>query len=310
MQILSESQATLVRLANIENRGGWDSGKVRYWGTEIEHPRAGQFLGKLIENEIYETKTDPTVAEAMEPNQCQCNQCAHDCNCNQCAYRRNRCSASTHNEIALAPCRLPNPRGFADYCEQLTETPKDYANFWCESCEYDSEEEYCHNCGDDGYTIEQEQNWGFHTHIDARDLTLRQVASVVRLGTYAMKQWANAFGADIDTYNSHASEQEIERNAEGDWGERPSVNATPILNYIRRYHEADRQDPADYPNTSAKATIEFRSFRATDNGVLHLSRVATARAMVDYVASGKPLFWLLRETDFEKFLTELEIWNH
>jgi len=171
-------------------------------------------------------------------------------------------------------------------------------------------EDYCDNCGDSNDISEQSQDWGFHTHIDARDLTIRQVGSVVRLGTYAMKQWGNAFGADTDGYNPHATDNEIEHNSNGEWRSRCGVNATPILAYFKNYQEADRQDPTDYPNTSRKATIEFRNFRATDNGILHLSRVAVARAIVDYVVEGKPVFWLLRETDLEKFLTELEVWKH
>ena len=311
MQTLSESQATLVRLANIEKRGGWTDAPVRYWGTEIEHPRAGQFLTKLIENEVYETKNDPTVQTALSPNKCECRECGHKCECNQCDYNRRQCRSSQDNEVALAPCRLPNPRGFIEYCAELTETPDQFAEGFCYDCERETDDEgYCYNCESSDGVSESEQNWGFHTHIDARDLNIRQVGSVVRLGTYAMKQWSNAFGADIDTYNSHASERELERIANGEYGERPSVNATPILSYISRYHEADRQDPSEYPNTSRKATIEFRSFRATDNGLLHLSRVAVARAIVDYIAEGKPVFWLLRETDLEKFLTELEVWKH
>ena len=301
MQTLSESQQILIRLADIENRGGWEGERnpTRFWGTEIEHPRAGQFLRKLIDLDIFETKEDPTVTPALSPNRCECRECSHSCDCNQCQYNRAQCRASQMNEVALAPSTLAKPRGFEEYCAELTEEVDDYETLFCEDCESDL----------DGVR-ESEQNWGFHTHIDARDLTLRQVGSVVRLGTYAMKQFANAFGADQDSYNSHATEDEIERVGTGEYRQRPSVNASPILTFFSRYQEADRPDPSGRPEPSHKATIEFRSFRATDSGLLHLSRVAVARAIVDYIAEGKPVFWLLREPDLEKFLTELEVWKH
>ena len=314
MQTLSESQATLVRIADIENRGGsvGESNTVRYWGTEIEHPRAGQFLTKLIDNGVFETKTDPTVKDADNwgDNKCECRECAHSCGCNQCQANRNQCRASGHNEVALMPCLIAKPRGFVEYCAELTERPTDYEEYFCHNCECEAEEGWCENCDSGDDVGESQQNWGFHTHIDSRDLTIRQIASVVRLGTYAMKQWENAFGADEDTYNDHASDNEIERIALGEFRQRPSVNASGILNYLARYQEADREDPNGRPTTSLKATIEFRSFRSTDNGILHLSRVAVARSIVDYVASGKPLFWLLREPDLEKFLNWLEVWKH
>ena len=314
MKSLTESQATLVRLADIEDRGGWEGERnpVRYWGTEIEHPRAGQFLTKLIDNTVFETKTDPTVKDADNwgDNKCECRECAHDCGCNQCQANRSQCRASGHNEVALMPCLIAKPRGFVEYVECLTESPTDYEDYFCHNCECECDDGWCENCESGDDVGESEQNWGFHTHIDARDLTLRQVGSVVRLGTYAMKQFPNAFGADEDTYNSHATGDEIQRIGEGEFRQRPSVNASGILNYLARYQEADREDPKGRPTTSLKATVEFRSFRSTDHGILHLSRVATARAIVDYIAEGKPVFWLLRERDLEKFLTELEIWKH
>lgn len=302
-------QDTLVRIANLAERPAFD--RVRLWGTEIEHPRAGQFaylLGR--QTDVYECKDDPTVQHATD-NKCKCHQCEHDCNCRECHRRNSRCQNSYTNELATSPSNFTAPADLLELIGNLTETPEDYSEWFCNYCETELDEEYCPNCDDSHDVGETGSNWGFHTHIDSRDLNIRQVGSVVRLATYAMKQWGSAFGADTDGYNSHATEQEIERiQLEGFTHSRASVNAQGILNWLAK-PEADREDPAlSSPRVRDKATIEFRNFRATSNGILHLSRVAFARSVVDYIAEGKPVFYLLRETDLEKFLTELEIWKH
>jgi len=87
------------------------------------------------------------------------------------------------------------------------------------------------------------------------------------------------------------------------------VNPSGVIRYLS-LEESDRQDPYDYPSSSQKATIEFRTFRYTDDPKLHSARVATARSIVDYVKSGKQLFYLIRERNFERVLEALEINKH
>jgi len=291
---------------------------VRYWGSEFEHPRAGMYARKLGSH-FLEAKDDSTVSHWGGDNACTCPTCGHSCNCPTCNYRQGgRCSDSQNNEVTMRPYNRAYNADIADYIEHLTETQED--------CNAENYADYCNSCGDciedqDGYCYDCEQtsydedggmeNWGFHTHVDARDLNIRQIGTAVRIATYAMKKWAHVFGADEDTYNMQATDGEITAlQNEGTVYGRPAINASGIIRYLNEYREADRQDPSEYPLVSQKATIEFRSFRHTDFSGLHFARVAFARAVVDYAKAGKPAFWLLRENDFGKFLDELEIGKH
>lgn len=313
MNNLTSNQKTLIAMSRKEDPNeAFTNSPVRFWGLEVEHPRAGQFayLTRGSYNlDIWEAKQDSTVPNVDDgSNLCECNECSHRCDCHRCNYRNERCQTSRQNEVAFAPTNHHEPSKLRRYLESLTDTPADFPQSYCHGCDDYLDSDYCDYC--DEYAEEQEQNWGYHVHIDGRGLNFRQVASVVRLGTYAMKQWSDAFGADQDTYNGHATDEYIADIQAGRCAWRQSVNASPIVRYLNETHESDQTGSHEYPRTASKSTIEFRSFRATPNADLVLARANFARAVVDYVKSGKPVFWLLRETDFEKFLAELELPKH
>jgi hypothetical protein len=277
--------------------------QVRYWGTEFEHPEAGNQAFRIIPL-VHEAKHDQTIPQAQ--GSCGCDNCNHSCNCSQCSHRTNWCSLASHTEIATIPMNYPWDSALHAYIKALGDTglnPSDYQS-WCNSCESD----YC-DCDEDESYSEDYSNWGFHTHVDARDLTMRQVASVMRLATSIMSKHPEAFG--VDNYSSPARETDIALLAvRSEWHSgRPTVNPTGIIYFKTRIHESD-QILEGTPRAEQKGTIEFRQFRYTANPELHRARVAFARAVVDYVAEGKPLFYLLREKSLAKSLEALEINNH
>lgn len=277
--------------------------RCRYWATEFEHPQAGNkahFLEHL-KNTASNDSTVPTGA----PN-CDCLECGHKCDCRSCNERFKTCNFAGQNEVTTVPSPKQWDSALTRYIKALDETGETPENYeqapddYCENC--DENREYC---GCDW----EENNWGFHTHIDARDLDLRRVASVMRLATLLMVRFADAFGED--NYNSHAYIRDIDEFADsGHWsGGRTAVNPMGIVNYLHNTHESDREWEGK-PSDRQKATIEFRSFRFTGVPELHRARVAFARAVVDYVVAGKPLFYLARETNFALVLEDLEIHKH
>jgi hypothetical protein len=54
-----------------------------------------------------------------------------------------------------------------------------------------------------------------------------------------------------------------------------------------------------------KTTIEFRQFAGTLDPQLIVARGYLCRALVEYAKASKPIYWLIRETDSKRFLTEL-----
>ena len=283
-----------------------EQGRVRFWGAEFEHPEAGNHAHHLNDT-LFEAKNDSTIPRGS--GDCSCQLCNHSCDCSECdrSSRFTSCDNRGLNEVTTKPTNRDWGHHLNDYIEALGETglsPEDF-RYWCGDCE-DTD------CGCDEDYSEDLSNWGFHTHIDARDLNFREVASVVRLGTAIMRNFPEVFGSDDDEYNHHhQNEEELHELAtKGDWrGSRPSVNPSGVIRYLS-LEESDRQDPYEYPSSSQKATIEFRTFRYTDDPKLHSARVATARSIVDYVKSGKPLFYLIRERNFERVLEALEINRH
>lgn len=280
---------------------------VRFWGTEFEHPHAGNRWHRL-DGLIFEVKHDGSVPSGGES--CDCPKCSHSCNCYNCSVSR-YCGNAGLQEVALLPTNRRWHWQITDFLEALKETgvePDTYCDDYCSyhdsrTCEDDGEDtDYCE-------TSESENNWGFHTHIDARDLTLRQVATATRLLTDLLQRFEGAFGEDC--YNAPLSERELSQIPEGYLPHRQStVNPRGIITYFNSYSEAERQDPRDTPRASSKATIEVRQLRFTTDPELHEARVAFCRAVVDYVKANKPVFWLARERDFDKVLAELEINKH
>lgn len=300
-EMLSRNTETLLRVYRSQERR---ASKVRYWATEFEHPEAGN-CANLLGHLLGDAKHDPTIPPSV--GRCNCPICNHKCDCGHCTRRFQNCSTAHCTEVTMAPTNSAWRVELSEYIRALKDTGLDPEDFegWCADCDTNANE-----CGCE-WDIEDKSNWGFHTHVDARDLTIRQVASVLRLGNRILSQWEDAYGYDGYT-DGWTDEQTITDLANGEgsvWG-RDRINAAPVLNYFARLSEADRQDPSDPPHPAHKATIEFRQFRYTGNPDLHGARVATARAIVDYIKAGKPTFWLLREPDFEKVLTELEIWQH
>jgi hypothetical protein len=298
-KLLNIQEATLKNLYTA-NDGHRTLRNVRYWGLEIEHPEAGNYcwqLGALV-RESHRDETIPYVGE-----NCHCDTCDHSCDCKQCQVRWRTCDHAGNTEVTLMPSLYSWHYELNSYWGDLVATgyePSDFEN-WCSECQSENCESYDCDTGD-------RSNWGLHTHVDARDLTLQNVGSVMRLAGALFQRFEGAFG--YDNYNHHASEADIREMLERGsvWG-RNSVNPSGILRYFER-HEADRSEAGRTPNADEKGTIEFRQFRWTKDPELMQARVATARAIVDYVKAGKPIFWLARETDLKQVLTELEIWKH
>ena len=297
---MPSQQETTLKNIYTQNHGHTSLRTVRYWGLEIEHPEAGNYahhLGNLV-RESHQDETVPRVS-----GKCYCDTCNHSCDCGQCQVRYRQCDHAGNTEVTLNPSLHSWHSEIMTYWNGLVATghkPRHFEDY-CNECE-------SANCDPYDCDTSDKTSWGLHTHVDARDLSLRNVASVMRLAGALFQRFESAFG--VDHYNSHATESDIEDMLErgSTWG-RSSVNPSGVLRYLNQ-HEADRSDLNETPNPHEKATIEFRQFRWTEDRHLVEARVATARAIVDYVADGKPIFWLARETDLAKALTELEIWKH
>lgn len=278
--------------------------RVRYWGTEFEHPYAGCFRDSL-ESYLRESHNDSTVPIVASREDCQCLNCSHSCDCERCEIRSHWCEFNQHTEVTMKPSQRPRPQEVVNLMQELAGKrldPNDFSD-WCNGCEMDGDD-----CGCGGENL---ADWGFHTHLDARDLTLSQVASATRLLSVFLEQFSEELGADGDGYNNQLDHSEIESIRQGyRVSGRPRVNPNPVISYFGEHHEEDRQDPTERPNHNAKATIEIRGFRYTSDPDFHLARVAFVRAVVDYVKAGQPVYWLAREKSLEAVCEALEFSKH
>jgi hypothetical protein len=87
-----------------------------------------------------------------------------------------------------------------------------------------------------------------------------------------------------------------ERDFEDLLGEHPQAEryrAVNALNWVQNKTEG------------RKTTLEFRQFAGTLDPQLIAARGYLCRALVEYAKASKPIYWLIREIDPKRFLTEL-----
>lgn len=282
-----------------------EGARVRFWGTEFEHPHAG-VLRDTLGDLLRESHNDSTIPVVADREDCQCANCGHSCDCERCEISSGWCDYYEHTEVTMKPSCNPAPEQVRHLIQDLADTrlrPADFGD-WCSSCRMDGDD-----CGCGGEDL---SDWGFHTHLDARDLTLSQVASATRLLSVFIERFSAELGADGDGYNEPIVEHEIDDIRTGHRvSGRPRVNPNNVIAYFAEWPDpADREDPSERPSSRHKATIEIRGFRYTTDPEFHFARVAFVRACIDYVKSGQPVFWLMREESLEAVCQQLEISRH
>ena len=254
---------------------------VRRWGVEIEHPDVSLFSNGQLERwaRVYDNSVRQNDCE------CECEACVHDCNCNQ--------------------CEITNGWGSEDHCEDCTANEasspvmlKQRFSDW-ERRELAELQER--------FEMEDHHLWGGHIHVEARDLTIPQIGAVqkVYLRVYDIlgerltgRDFIVQFAEDYRNMN------ERERFAE----RMLAVNVTNVVRWLGwndtpvtigehpDYPEFQDTNPTG-PMSSRderKSTIEFRHFQSIADPDIIEARASICRAIVDYVASGSALYWLLR----------------
>lgn len=242
---------------------------VRRWSYEIEANELGRAYNELNRLGL-DLKNDGSVNERWED--CDCETCEHDCNCNNCSwdsYDQEKCEDSQATEAT--PNRL-NKCLTADHDGKIAEA--------CEALE---------DCG--AYI---DSSCGGHIHIDAGELTPRQVANIMRVWDKIQEQLWFIVGRTYGEANGYADRVEnydIESVLSGNESNRCSVNPN---NWLRH-----RQ------NSGIKNTIEFRQFSGTIDPELIMIRGLVCRKLVEHAERNLPLYYLLNATTPAQVLSEL-----
>jgi hypothetical protein len=273
--LIHKLQGTVVELAPIERlrkslNAEIEQGKiVRRWSYEIEANELGRAWEKL-DRLGYELKNDGSVNERFED--CDCDTCNHDCNCSNCSwdsYDQERCDESQSTEAtprSSSKCLTADHEGkIAEACEAL----EDSGAYVDSSC-------------------------GGHIHIDAQEMTPRQVANVMKAWDKIQEQlWvivgrtygeANGYADRVEAYDIDAVLSNNEAN-------RCSVNPNNYLRHLR--------------NSGVKNTIEFRQFSGTIDPELIMLRGLVCRKLVEHAERNLPLYYLLNATTPAQVLSEL-----
>lgn len=265
----------------IEEVATRDGKPCRRFGVEIETPEACK-----ITPWGFDTTHDPSVADA--DCECECDECAHSCDCPYCErsdYGSDHCGSCTDNELALEYHQGTETTGngyIRRVCEQLQEIGSNHEDHY------------------------RSHPYGGHIHTEARDLSTQQLATLLRAYKHAQKLFPTIefFGREENDYCSRITESNIEDTAKG-WSidRMVAVNTQNVLNF----KNAQQNNPDRYNmETVYKSTVEFRQFASTNDWKLTLTRVAFCIALVDYIAKGTPVYWLLRTKTWQEFAREIQ----
>jgi hypothetical protein len=136
---------------------------------------------------------------------------------------------------------------------------------------------------------------GNHIHIEAKDLTTRQIANVVRLWDKVQHLLSPVIGRSYNGYADSVNEFDIAQITQGQSVDRyKAVNTQGVL-----WHLAN--------DRHTKSTIEFRQFAGTVDADLIIARGFICRALVEYCQKDLPIYWVNRTTTAKELLAELGI---
>lgn len=268
---------------------------VRRWGFEAEHPvieEARSLVGYQAKMH-FDFVNDPSVDSDQSDCECDCRDCTyHECNCDNCDDYNDdpdHCSdCQTVNELCTAEpvlrAWMPELEDLLEKCQEVEDGLREIGNRW----------------GDP-----TGERWSGHIHVEARDLTRRQVLTALAVSDIVFKlapQWLLGWE---DTYNR--SKISDSQKAEFRAGKRYSmprdvaVSATNVqgLDLPQAYEVGD--------TSWGKTTLEFRLFRTTFDPELIQIRASLSRAIVNYAKKNEfGLYWLAKCESFEQVLEELD----
>lgn len=266
--------------------------ETRRWGFEIETPDISRYYSAL-ESEGFSVVTDASV-DYTECS-CTCDQCEHECDCPNCDIR-NGYDSPDH----CGDCQANEASSPVLYRRHLAEGARDAL-------------EALHD--DNSADMEN----GGHIHVEARDLTIRQISTIQSLYLKLADLMPSAFGRGFN----HYAEDFEEWNQMDRLGERYcAVNATNLVRYSWNGNvpkvwadDADRRELRGMnaygaPVDTFKTTLEFRQFASTANADIIEARAMLVRSLVDYVANGGAPYWVTRCTTSAELLQVLEPYNH
>jgi len=255
------------------------TGRVtRRYGFEIESPQVARFAGDFL-NASFELSADPSVdAEECE---CECSDCNHTCNCSNCGFDNwdmPHCEMCTATEASSPVCYTPKPALGLDAMRDLHR-----------------------------YNSEDMENGG-HIHVEGRDLSVVQLAGV-------MKAWRKIWELLPDLVGREPNqwcEEMTEENQNWGHAKHVAVNVSGV-NYYRETIRAKGIDTNPYgPLTTDtyRSTIEFRQFASTAHAPIIYARASVCRALVDYMAENRGLYYLLKAESASELLELLQPERH
>ncbi len=273
---------------------------VRRWGFEAEHPLVEQVRNASSYGEKckFEFVHDPSVDAENDGCECDCRDCTyHECNCDYCdSYNDDpdHCGdCQAVNELCTSE---PVPTAWNPEFEPLLRRGVRFEQDYFENG---------HRWGDP-----TGERWGGHIHIEARDLTRRQILTALAVSDIVFRlapEWVIGWE---DTYNQNKITEKAKADflsGVGRWGmpRDVAVSATNVAG-------VDLPQPYEFGDTSwGKTTLEFRLFRTTFDPELIQIRGALARAIVNYAKRNEfGLYWVARCKTFEQVLEELGFGHH
>ena len=246
--------------------------ETRRWSYEIEANYLGAGWHELDRLGVFDGKSDSSVNYRWDG--CTCDSCEHDCNCNDCSR--------TNGWDDSEPCDE----------SQFTEiAPNKYSR--CTTADHEGNLILaCSILDSVGATVDN--STGGHIHIDAREMTTRQVSNLMKvwhtIQTYLPEvvgrtyREAEGFADQVTDYDLKAIERDEQTG-------RGAVNPNNWLNHKM--------------NTAYKNTIEFRQFSGTLDSDLIMMRGILCRKLVEYCERQFSVYYLLNADSPEKILTEL-----
>jgi hypothetical protein len=248
--------------------------QVRRWSYEIEANYLGAGWYELDRLGVYDGKSDTSVNERYEG--CDCDTCEHSCDCEHCDrtngyYDNDPCEESQFTEIS------PNK-----YSKVIT---PDHEGNILRACQILDEA---------GATVDE--STGGHIHIDAREMTVRQVSNLMKVWHTIQEHLPEIVGRTYREANGFAdptTEYDLRAIENGEQTSRGAINPNNYLNHKQ--------------NSMYKNTLEFRQFSGTLDPDLIMMRGLLARKLVEYCERQFSIYYLLNAGSPDKILTELGI---
>lgn len=249
---------------------------TRRWGVEIETAYLTAYASELDELG-WDLHQDESV-DSPEC-ECECSYCVHSCDCDRCDIT-NGYDSPGHCDECLSN-EASSPVLFRQrFTLREREALKGIAR-----------------------RMRDEGEHGGHIHIEARDLTIAQVALVQKAYLKLAEIMPRAFGRDYGHYCRDFSEWSQDDRLSVRYC---AVNATNLIRYSGFgwkvwADDADRRElrtlsAKGEPMDTYKTTLEFRQFDNQATPELIEARAALVRSLVDYIAEGGVWYWFARCT--------------